>query len=122
MSHWMYCYSCISMYLVAFLCRYFLVYVQLRQNVHCPRQNVPVPLSAADLLARTVSPPKQCERCKESSASITHCILNCNNVLVLMTLESCCWPASLPLCLGAQKGECQLVFFSHMLSLLLQPV
>lgn len=47
----------------------FLVYVQLRQNVPCSTQNGAVPLPAADLLAHTVSTPKQCERCKEGLVS-----------------------------------------------------
>lgn len=59
MSHWMSCYYCVSMYLVAFLCYYFqTVYVQLRQNVPCSTQNGAVPLPAADLLAHTVSNPE----------------------------------------------------------------
>ena len=45
---------------------FFSVYVQLRQNVPSPTQNGAVPLPAADLLAHTVSTPKQCERYKES--------------------------------------------------------
>lgn len=49
----------------------FSVYVQLRQNVPCSTQNGAVPLPAADLLAHTVSTPKQCEK-KESLVSITH--------------------------------------------------
>lgn len=40
----------------------FSVYVQLRQNVPCSTQNGAVPLPAADLLAQTVSTPKQCEK------------------------------------------------------------
>lgn len=90
MSHWMSCYYCVSVYLVAFLCFYFR-FVQLRQNVPCSTRSGAVPLPAADLLAHAVSPPKQCERCKEGSVSYHSLHLNSDSTSVrLRTLESCC--------------------------------
>lgn len=90
----------------------FLMYVQLRQNGPCARHPGAVPLPAAYLLARAVSPHNNVKDIK--NGCLTRCILNNNNIYwFLMTLEKCSWALGLQI---IEAGlSVNILFCSHMI-------
>lgn len=119
-----FCYYCISMYLVAFLCYYFRYMCNWGRMF--PAQHKMVQCHYQQLICWHILslPRNNVKDVKKDWSLHPHCI---SIETVLNGFEDTgelLYRASWPLLhfRGAPQGECQLTFFSHMRSLLLYPV